>query len=94
MLKLKVDMCCVDTVFAARSGRRDRGAGGGGSRGGPSRGGASRGGRGGIGRIGPMGGGGAPAARMSQPSAMRSVVGSYTAPLPMQSSGFSHGAHY
>jgi len=94
-------------VFAARSGgRRDRGSGGGsigggGSRGGaaprgggaPPRGGGSRGGqRGGrgAGRIGSMGGGGA---RPSQPSAVRSVVGSYTVP-PQLTSGFSHGGHY
>lgn len=84
-----VDCMCCD-MFAARSGRRDRG-GGGGSRGG---GGSSRGQRGGAGRIGPMGrGGGLSSARPSQPSAMRSVVGSYTAP-PAPSAGFTHGAHY
>jgi len=83
-------------TYAARTGRRERGGGFGGglggmSRGGVSRGGASRGGasRGG-GRIGSMGRG--IGARPSQPSAMRSVVGSYTAPPPL--SGFSHGAHY
>jgi len=78
-------------VCVARSGRRD---GGGGGRGGGGRGGGSRGGgRGGSGggRIGSMGGGGS--ARPSHPSAMRSVVGSYTIPPP-PSSAFSHGAHY
>lgn len=95
------DVNCGSDVCVARIGRRDRGGsgggsiragGGGGARGGGGRGGGQRGAGGGGGRIGPLGSSGGGGAR-PQPSAMRSVVGSYTVPPPAPV-GFSHGGHY